>query len=89
MTLGCPTSVGEKVVDATIKGIRNLVQKNELTITNFGTFELRKQKSKVYRDIHTGEMKRSPEKTKVVFTQSKNYFKEVPSEDSGRRDSKH
>lgn len=87
--LGCPRSVGEKVVDATINGIRELTIKESITITNFGTFELKNQKEKIYRDIHSGELKKAPAKRKVIFTQSKNYFKEVPSEDSGRRNNKH
>lgn len=72
-----------------VSGIKELSKNEVLTITNFGTFESRNQGEKVYRDVRSGELMKSPAKRRLVFTQSRNFYKGVPDEDSRGRDSKH
>lgn len=72
-----------------VSGIKELSKNEVLTITNFGTFESRNQGEKVYRDVRSGELMKSPAKRRLVFTQSRNIYKGVPDEDSRGRDSKH
>lgn len=62
----------EKAFDSMIIGIKDTLKKGDrVTISRFGSFEIKKRKARKGRNPKTGEEINIPQKNRVKFTPSK------------------
>ena len=76
MQLGFSKQISESLIDDFFSLITyNLETENKLKISNFGTFSIRKKKSRVGRNPKTKEIKKISERNVVLFKPSKEFKK--------------
>ncbi len=74
MQVGFSKQISESLIDDFfLMVITNLIEKKKLKISNFGTFHIRKKKSRIGRNPKTKEEKNIPERNVVLFKPSKDF----------------
>jgi len=74
MQIGFSKKISENLLDDILeKLVENLNEKKKIKISNFGTFSLRKKKSRVGRNPKTKEEKIIKERNVVLFKPSKDF----------------
>ena len=74
MQLGFSKQIAENLIDDFLKTIIiDLKDENKLKLTKFGTFELRKKKSRIGRNPKTKETKEIKSRVVVLFKPSKEF----------------
>ena len=68
----------EKAFQSLMKGIKGALKKSErVTISGFGSFEIKKRRARTGRNPRTGESIRIPAKRRVKFNPSNIFKKEL------------
>ena len=74
MQLGFSKQISESLIDDFFFTISdNLYKEKQIKISNFGTFSIRKKKSRVGRNPKTKEIKKISERNVVLFKSSKEF----------------
>ena len=74
MQLGFSKQIAENLIDDFLKTIIiDLKDENKLKLSNFGTFELRRKKSRIGRNPKTKESKEIKSRVVVLFKPSKEF----------------
>jgi len=74
MQIGFSKQISESLIDDFfLMVITNLIEKKKLKISNFGTFHIRKKKSRIGRNPKTKEEKNISERNVVLFKPSKDF----------------
>ncbi len=74
MQIGFSKQISESLIDDFfLMVISNLIEKKKLKISNFGTFHIRKKKSRIGRNPKTKEEKNISERNVVLFKPSKDF----------------
>ena len=74
MQIGFSKQISESLIDDFFSIIiKNLIEKKKLKISNFGTFHIRKKKSRIGRNPKTKEEKNISERNVVLFKPSKDF----------------
>ena len=74
MQIGFSKQISESLIDDFFSIIiTNLIEKKKLKISNFGTFHIRKKKSRIGRNPKTKEEKNISERNVVLFKPSKDF----------------
>ena len=74
MQIGFSKQISETLIDDFfLMVITNLIEKKILKISNFGTFHIRKKKSRIGRNPKTKEEKNISERNVVLFKSSKDF----------------
>ena len=86
MQIGFPKRVIEEIIKDLIDLIIDGIKKDKkIKISNFGTFVLRKKKSRIGRNPKTKEKKLISERNVVLFKPSKDFIKFVNVNDESER----
>ena len=74
MQIGFSKQISESLIDDfLLMIITNLINEKKLKISNFGTFHIRKKKSRIGRNPKTKEEKNISERNVVLFKPSKDF----------------
>ena len=74
MQIGFSKQISESLIDDFfLMVVTNLIEKEILKISNFGTFHVRKKKSRIGRNPKTKEEKNISERNVVLFKPSKDF----------------
>ena len=74
MQLGFSKQISESLIDDLFFTIsENLLREKQIKISNFGTFSIRKKKSRIGRNPKTKEIKKISERNVVLFKSSKEF----------------
>ena len=74
MQLGFSKQISESLIDDFFFTIsENLLREKQIKISNFGTFSIRKKKSRIGRNPKTKEIKKISERNVVLFKSSKEF----------------
>ena len=74
MQLGFSKNISENLLEDILNTVTNNIQKNKVVkISGFGTFSLRKKKSRIGRNPKTRESKTISERNVVLFKPSKEF----------------
>ena len=74
MQIGFSKQISESLIDDFfLMIISNLIEKKKLKISNFGTFHIRKKRSRIGRNPKTREEKNISERNVVLFKPSKDF----------------
>ena len=74
MQIGYSKAISENLIDEYISLIiSNLIKKNKLKISNFGTFVVREKKSRIGRNPKTKEEKKISQRKVILFRPSKEF----------------
>ena len=83
MQIGFSKSISENLINEFISLIiENLIEEKKLKISNFGTFSLRKKKSRIGRNPKTKEKKIISDRNVVLFKPSKEFKIFINSKDN-------
>ena len=82
MQIGFSKKISETLLEDVFQIIlNNIVKKNKVKITKFGTFQLRKKKERIGRNPKTKEIKIIKERNVILFKASKDLKKYINSND--------
>ena len=74
MQLGFSKQISESLIDDFFFTVSdNLYKEKQIKISNFGTFSIRKKKSRIGRNPKTKEIKKISERNVVLFKSSKEF----------------
>ena len=74
MQIGFSKQISESLIDDFfLMIISNLIEKKKLKISNFGTFHIRKKRSRIGRNPKTREEKNISERDVLLFNPSKDF----------------
>ena len=83
MQIGFSKSISENLINEFISLIiENLIKEKKLKISNFGTFSIRKKKSRIGRNPKTKEKKIISDRNVVLFKPSKEFKIFINSKDN-------
>ena len=78
LQIGYPKNVTENILEDLFNIIFDELKKNgKVKITNFGTFTVRKKKSRIGRNPKTKEIKTISERNVILFKPSKEFKKRI------------
>ena len=84
MQIGFSKQISESLIDDfLLMIITNLINEKKLKISNFGTFHIRKKKSRIGRNPKTKETKMISSREVVLFKPSKEFKEFVNFKDNG------
>jgi len=77
---GLNKTVVKKVIDEFLESLKQaFIEGKRVELRNFGVFVVKRRKPKIGRNPKTGEIYNIPERTKIIFKQSK-IFKKMEKE---------
>ena len=84
MQLGFSKQVSENLIDEFFSLIiQNIEKENKIKLSKFGTFSIRKKRSRIGRNPKTKEVKKISERSVVLFKPSKEFKEFINSKKDG------